>query len=410
MTILILGVSGFIGRYLYDDLTQQGHHVIGSSRAKVSRINWQHFDFKQNEAIWRTQLLGIDLVINATGIFQQSRSQLFSHVHDLGPKKLFTLCQTLDIKLIQISAIGAEQEKPVTEFLASKRRADHVILSGKQANIVLYPGIVLGEQGKSTQQLSLLARLFCTPMALEKSTILPMISIEQLSEHIQFLIKNWPSSSYAKVMVAQPETIELLLGNLRRWMGLKHGYFIWLPKQFLSFLFALFPRISIGVFNKQSINMLSAYSSTSYQPVTTETASHSLLKDSASTEFNKKTQLNMLFYFNLMTLSIIWIMSGLSSLISIDTSRDLISSLHMDIKWGELFIFTAAIGDIILGVLLFFPKFRAWVIKLQIAVIITYSLIISLFIPEFWLHPFAPIIKNMAMIVLALYLFIEERE
>lgn len=410
MNILIVGASGFIGQHLYNALNQQGHHVIGCSRNEVVNINWQKLDFNQSEHDWQQQLQAIDLVINAAGIYQQSTSQSFSYVHDEGPSILFKACKKLSVKVIQISAIGAELERPVTEFLTSKRNADQTLLENSVSNVVLYPGIVLGEQGRSTQQLSLLAHLFCMPLVFGRNKELPLISIHQLNSYIIELINNWPTSKQAVVLVAKPETMEHLLNNLRQWMGLGKGCFIFVPKPFIKLTFFLFPKLSIGAFNKKSIKMLSAYSNKELSPITNETASDSLLKNTATTSFNKKIKLKILFYINLVTLSIIWVVSGLSSLLNIEQSRELISLISIKGNLGDTIIVTAAIGDIVLGVFLFFPQLRRWIIKIQISVIIIYSLIIAIFIPLFWLHPFAPIIKNAAMVILALYLLIEEKE
>lgn len=414
MNILIIGVSGFIGRHLYDALSHQGHHVIGCSRNKIPNINWQELDFNQSVENWKEQLRSeiqsFDLVINTVGIYQQSKSQPFSLVHDIGPKRLFDACKNISIKVIQISAIGAELEHPVTEFLTSKRNADQALLEGNKPNVVLYPGIVLGEQGRSTRQLSLLARLFCIPLAFGKNRELPLISIHQLTSHIIKLINNWPTSKQANVLVAKQETMEHLLNNLRQWMGLDKGHFISIPKLLIKFTFFMLPKLSIGAFNKQSIDMLSVYSTKEVVPITNETASESLLKDNATADFNKSIKLRMLFYLNLITLSVIWIVSGLSSLINIEQSRELIILTGISGSVGDTIILAAAIGDIFLGILLCFPQLRHSVIKIQFFVIVIYSLIISIFIPIFWLHPFAPIIKNTAMIVLALYLLIEEKE
>ena len=410
MNILIAGVSGFIGRHIYDALIHKGHHVIGCSRHEVANINWQKLDFNQSTEDWQQQLSNIDIVINAVGIYQQSASQSFSLVHDMGPRKLFAACEKLAVKVIQISAIGAEQEHPVTEFLRSKRNADQVLLESDVPNVVLYPGIVLGEEGRSTRQLSVLARLVCMPLVFGRNKALPMISIDQLTQRVVEIVQKWPTSKRAQVVVAKPETMEVLLNNLRHWMGLSKGRFIAVPKSLITFMFWLFPALSVGAFNKQSIDMLSSYSEAEYEPVSDETASASLLKNRVSTRFNKAMRLRFLFYINLMVLSLIWIASGLVSLINFEQSREIIALMGVNGPFGDALIVVASIGDILLGVLLCVPTLRRWVIIIQISAIVIYSLIITIFVPLFWLHPFAPVIKNGAMIVLALYLLIEEKE
>ncbi len=410
MNILIVGVSGFIGGSLYHALSQQGHIVTGGSRQQVPDINWQAFDFKQEAEAWQLLLKNIDVVINATGIYEPSATQSFLQVHTLGPKRLFDACHKYKVRVIQISAIGAEQENPVTDFLKSKRQADQYLLKIDLPHVVLYPGIVLGEQGSSTRQLSLLARLHCIPLVFASNKTLPLISIHQLTHRIANIIKHWPDANQAKVLIATPETMKNLLSNLRRWMGLDKGCFFSIPDPLIKLSFTLFPRLSIGAFNQQSIAMLSTYSSQAYSPISQQTASASLLTNKASHRFKKDIRLSILFYFNLFTLAIIWVISGLSSLVNIEQSRELIALVGINGVLGETIIVTAAIGDILLGILLCYPRLQRRIIIIQITVMLIYSIIITIFIPILWLDPFAPIIKNLAMLVLALYLLIEKKE
>jgi len=409
MNILIVGVSGFIGRYLYDVLSQQGHKVTGCSRSEVPNIKWRACDFSQSVDDWDAQLHNIDVVINTVGIYEQSGTQTFALIHEHGPKKLFEACRKNEVRVLQISAIGAEQDQPVTEFLISKRNADQYLLKGTLANVVLYPGIVLGEQGKSTTQLSLLARLYCTPMAFNGETELPLISIRQLTDHIVDIINNWPSTKKTKVIIAKPENMQKLLSDLRTWMGLGKGYYFSIPKSLINLGFHLFPTLSIGAFNRQSMDMLSAYSNKQYEPITNEPASESFLANKATDKFIKELRLRTLFYINLISLSIIWIASGVVSLISLEQSRDLIASVGIEGALGDTIIITAAICDVFLGVFLWHARLRRWIIYMQMGFMLAYIIIISLFLPAFWLHPFAPIIKNLAMFVLLLYVMAEEK-
>ncbi|MCP3850382.1 MAG: SDR family oxidoreductase, partial [Gammaproteobacteria bacterium] len=415
MNILIVGVSGFIGRHLYHALIQEGHKLIGCSRQRVADINWQSFSFHQSQDEWEKQLQTIDIVINAAGIYQQSKQLIaakegFSQVHDLGPKVLFSACRSANVKVIQISAIGANQANPITGFLQSKHNADQYLLSDKSPNVVLYPGIVLGEQGKSTQQLSVLASLSCIPLVFGKQKQLPLVSIYQLTEFIKNTIAHWPKTSISKILVAKPETMETLLNALRQWMNLKKGHFIIVPKPLINLTFTLFPKLSIGAFNKQSLMLLSDYSdkATPIKAFTQESASESLRRHQASKLFNKDLKLKKLFILNLFALGLIWLISGLSSIINLEQSRELISLIGIKGLLGDVIIFTAALGDILLGLLLWvglwYRRLRRWTLYAQISVMLMYSVILSIMQPIFWLHPFAPIIKNLAMLVLAMYL------
>lgn len=409
MNIVIVGVSGFIGRHLYQALSQRGHHVTGWSRHAVRDVNWQAFDFNSDVHDWDSLLEKADIVINAVGIYTESASQRFTQVQDKGPIALFSACRDRHIKVIQLSAIGAEQPNPVTAFLASKRHADQYLLDSDLANVVLYPGIVLGEGGRTTQQLSLLSRLIMLPLVFDKRHALPLISVQQLTEHIVKIIDDWPATKHAEIIVAQPETIKNLFQQLRVWQGLGAGYRFSLPGWLIRFGFTLFPRLSFDAFNKASLDMIKDFNSRHYDPVTDETATNSLLTHNATHHFKQALKRQNLFYFNLLALTFIWVMSGISSIVNLEQSRELVMLLGINLSIGDMLIYTAAVGDILLGVFLWSTRLRRWVIYLQLVIMVIYSVIVSVFIPIYWLHPFAPIVKNIAMVVLALYLLVDEK-
>jgi len=51
-----------------------------------------------------------------------------------------------------------------------------------------------------------------------------------------------------------------------------------------------------------------------------------------------------------------------------------------------------------------------WIIYAQIATMLIYSVIISIALPEYWTHPFGPMIKNLPLMVALLILLILEEQ
>jgi len=47
---------------------------------------------------------------------------------------------------------------------------------------------------------------------------------------------------------------------------------------------------------------------------------------------------------------------------------------------------------------------RRWIWTLQLAVILGYTAIVTVFLPEQWLHPFGPVLKNLPMLAAILLL------
>jgi hypothetical protein len=73
-------------------------------------------------------------------------------------------------------------------------------------------------------------------------------------------------------------------------------------------------------------------------------------------------------------------------------------------------LYGAAFLDIALGIAVIF-RYRIRLIGLiQIAIILAYSAIISFFLPEFWFHPFGPIIKNIPFLLVILMMMAVERK
>ncbi|WP_363154607.1 DoxX-like family protein [Thiobacillus sp.] len=66
---------------------------------------------------------------------------------------------------------------------------------------------------------------------------------------------------------------------------------------------------------------------------------------------------------------------------------------------SEATLYAAALLDIVLGVLTITrPSKRLW--KAQAVLILIYTVIISVRLPEFWLHPFGPVLKNLPIFMI----------
>jgi len=110
-----------------------------------------------------------------------------------------------------------------------------------------------------------------------------------------------------------------------------------------------------------------------------------------------------------LTLAIVWLTTGLLSLgiYPQQESLALLSRMGLHGTPALAALYLGATADITLGVLtLFTHNKRLWVI--QALLISTYTLIISIWLPEFWLHPFGPILKNLPILMLLWLLYHHE--
>jgi hypothetical protein len=64
-----------------------------------------------------------------------------------------------------------------------------------------------------------------------------------------------------------------------------------------------------------------------------------------------------------------------------------------------LALYGAAALDLVLGLATLAPRRTRSLWLVQIGLIVVFSVIISIALPEYWLHPYGPISKNLPLIV-----------
>jgi hypothetical protein len=110
-------------------------------------------------------------------------------------------------------------------------------------------------------------------------------------------------------------------------------------------------------------------------------------------------------------IALVWLGSGIVSLglYPIAQSLELLKAVGLTGTRALTTLYAASLLDIALGVAtLIYP--RAWLWGLQLGVVLLYSLIITLCLPGFWLHPFGPLLKNLPILAILVALFyLEER-
>lgn len=102
-----------------------------------------------------------------------------------------------------------------------------------------------------------------------------------------------------------------------------------------------------------------------------------------------------------LTLAAMWLVTGALSLgiYPQAESLDLLERVGLQGAIAAATLYLAATLDIAPGLLTVFRPGRfLW--QAQAMLIVAYTLIISLWLPEFWLHPFGPVLKNLPVLML----------
>jgi hypothetical protein len=115
------------------------------------------------------------------------------------------------------------------------------------------------------------------------------------------------------------------------------------------------------------------------------------------------------------SVALVWIVTGIVSLgiYPVDESYALLARTGVPSSLAPWFLYGAAMLDLLLGLLIFVlhGQRRRWLWRAQAALIAAYSLIIALRLPEFWLHPYGPLLKNIPLLVVLVLLDVmEERD
>ena len=106
------------------------------------------------------------------------------------------------------------------------------------------------------------------------------------------------------------------------------------------------------------------------------------------------------------SVAFMWLMSGVVSLQPYSTSSSLNLMRHIGVpaSLAPMVLIGAAVLDIALGLLTLLPRRVPFLWGAQILLVSIYTAIISVFLPELWLEPFGPVVKNVPILALLLLL------
>lgn len=424
--VLITGANGFIGRHLLAACLRQGLAVVACVQrgtdlnARYSELDIVYADFNRDldAEVWLPRLRDIDAVINCVGIFRQSRRNRFENVHERAAKALFHACEQLAIrKLVQISALGADHSA-FSAFHLSKKAADDYLAGLDLDWTILRPSIVYGEGANSMNLFKAMAALPITPLLQGGEQIIQPLHIDDLCQVAVMALRDKRFSRRRLDMVgAEALSFKSMMKVLKNWLGQSKQAFISMPLWLASSLSPLLGRVFNAPISSAAMNMLNAgnrlepaqfIALSGMQP---RPFSAQFKPGTASDCQRSASQHYFLLPLLRLSLGLLWMLSGYVSAFVYPLQQSLIMldkvGLSGDI--ALLALYSAAGADFLLGMALIFKYQVNRVLKLQIILMLVYSLIISIALPELWSHPFAPVAKNFPLILASLLLLSHER-
>jgi len=418
MRILLTGASGFIGQHVLQALLTEGHHVVCAVRAPEAklphsddpRLTYIHADFSQDtdKSAWQARLSHIDAVINTVGIFRESGKQNFARLHREAPRALFAACaESHDVQMvIQLSALGADREAQ-TPYHLSKRDADDFLASLPLRSFIVQPSLVYGRDGASSRTFRTLASMPLTLRFGSKPQLVQPIHIDDLVVAIIGLLKHrlpmMPGSGTSmRVPLVGPQAMPFTdyLGLLRASMGMSRQRVLTLPGPLARLAAGVLPG---SLISRDALSMLDRDSTADVM----QTAMLLGHLPRAPQEFildpdgeRARAKLGWLLPMLRHSIAAVWILTAIVSfgLYPVEASYELLARTGVPPDLQPLMLYGAATFDLLMGLGILFLARRRWLWLAQLGLIGFYTIVIAFKLPEFLLHPYGPLTKNLPML------------
>lgn len=423
LRVMVTGATGLIGAAITDALIRRGHDVVPAVREPVRAARrWPgrravavDFALDVHAADWLPRLVGCDAVVNAAGIFREHGGSTFHAVHEAAPKALFEACMASRVgRVVQISALGADA-RAESAFHLSKRAADQALLSMPLDACVVRPSLVFSPRGASTQGFLALASLPWMPLPGGGEQRVQPLHLDDLVDAVVALVEGERVPRTLDAVGPAAMSLRAYLSTLRAQLELPPSRVLGVPMGWMQAGARLLQRGRSSGFASDALRMLSRGNIGSAGAITDvlghppRDAAHFIVPGQAQALLTQ-ARLRWLLPVLRLSIAVVWLGSGLVSmgLYPVADSLAMLERVGLESMLAKGALYTAAALDLALGVSMLRPPPR-WLLKLQAAVIIGYTAILTVALPEFWLHPFAPLLKNLPILA-GLWILHEFRE
>ena len=404
--VLLTGSSGFIGTRLRSAVRDAGHRVIAIRRGYNGQGAFSaDFTRDAREMHWRPRLVGVDVVVNAAGVFVDRPRGSMKLIHAAGPKALFSAAAESGVRrIIQISALGADSR--TTEYFETKDEADRHLMTLPIEWAILRPSVVFGLGGRTATLLLRLATLpaVVLPRAF-RCTVQP-VHIDDLVAAVLALVAapHLPRDPVAAVG-GKACSMKEFLDILRRQLGHRSAPAMLVPDAIMRLLGRLTVLGRQGYLTRDALKMLRAGHTANAASLATllgrwPRSPENFVPRGLAVAVGSEATLGWLLPLLRCTIAALWIWSAVVSLglFPAAESYSLLARTGMPVAMQAPALLSAGALDLALGLsVLLFPR-QSLVWSLQIALVLAYTLIISIWLPEYWLHPFGPVSKNLPLL------------
>lgn len=419
MRILVLGAGGFIGRHIVAELLAAGHDVVGLARStKALAIAFPQATFVAldlartiNPEDWTIHLSDMDVVVNAAGLL---RGPDMEAVHVDMPKALHEAAIAAAVRrVVLISAISARDDV-ATDYSVSKLAGEAALRSSGLDYTTLRPSLVYGDGSYGgTSLLRGMAGLpWVVPLPGRGDFAFTPIHVNDLARTVRIVCEGDLPQRQTLEPVG-PETISLtdMLARYRAWLGFGPARFAQVPMPLMRLLGRIGDLVGDGPIATNSLTQMVAGNAgdseafakaMGFAPRSLDAA----LRDRpAQVQDRWHARLFFLAPALQVTLVLMWLVSAwLGLAYGAPQTEAVVRNLGLPMAWADPLRIGSSALDVLVSAELLFGRSAARAALVQLAVVCGYTVVISVALPQVWLDPLGPLLKNLpVMLAIAVY-------
>lgn len=417
MRILVLGAAGFIGRHIVSELLSSGHVPVGAVRRVPDFVR----AFPAVEAIdcdltrdlsaadWAPRLKTIDAVVNAAGLL---RGEGMEAVHVSAPKALYEACENLGVKrVVLISAISARPDVD-TDYARSKLAGEKLLKDSRLDWVILRPSLIVakGSYGGTSLLRGLAGFPLIVPVAGDGNFPFSPLSARDLARTVRIVCEK-PDHVRRVLEPAGHEIISLkdLLSRYRTWLGFPAVSFLSIPMPLMTMMARLGDRTGGGPIASNTLAQLTAGNEgdgkSFAEAIGFEPRSLAMLFAQDPAEVQDRWHARLFFLAPALKIALVsmWLLSGI---VGFFTGAELVKAALASVGLGQgwtapIVVFTCLLDLAIAGLILR-DRRGGLATMAQVAVILCYTIALTVALPSLWLDPLGPLVKSLPVLAAVL--------